>query len=507
MHLISFKSIIAFFLVSILVVLIYTQSPLYSSNQNQYFLHGMAQAGLGSLNEDWLANTNDPTPLFTQMVRWTFLIFRSPFWFYIFYAFLMGLYFWCLFGIVDNLFYIRDSKLKSILTGTFILIAHSAALRFTIGNTLGENWRFLLDGGVAGQRLLGTVLQPSAFGVLLLAAIYLFMSDRPMWASTMAALAASIHPTYLFSAALLIAGFMLQTWLEEKCFTKGFRIGILALAIITPILIYIFINFWGSEGMEKAQYILTEIRLPHHTMASQWLDITVYIKTFLVITALFALRRQKRIFIPLLVIFSGTVMLSTYQILTGSPFLALIFPWRPSALLVPIASSVLFAKMADWLTTTIIMTYEGKRIYLESFCYLILVILCAAGIFHMKTAFDSMQIAKQRDMLEWVRENSKDGDRFLIPVNLETFRTATLRPAYVDYFAIPYSNSDVIQWYHRVLAANKFFNSGSCDELYHLRHDGRLNHIVTERASNQPVCQNLKIVYQDDYYIIYRSIK
>ena len=125
----------------------------------------------------------------------------------------------------------------------------------------------------------------------------------------------------------------------------------------------------------------------------------------------------------------------------------------------------------------------------------------------MKTAFDSMQTTKQRDMLEWVRENSKDGDRFLIPINLETFRTATLRPAYVDYFAIPYSNSDVIQWYHRVLAVNKFFDSGSCEELYHLKHDGRLNHIVTERASIQPVCQNLKIVYQDDYYIVYRSIK
>lgn len=507
MRLTPFKSIVAFILGSILIVLIYTQSPLYTSNQNQYFLHGMAQAGLGSLNEDWLANTKEPTPLFTQMVRWTFLILRSPFWFYIIYAFLMGMYLWCLVGIVDNLFCIRDSKLEFILTVTFILIAHSAALRFMLGNTLGANWRFLLDGGVAGQRLLGTVLQPSAFGVLLLAALFLYISGRPMWASALTALAANIHPTYLFSAALLVTGFMLQTWLEEKSFVKGFRIGMLALVIVTPILVYIFINFLGSEGAENAQYILTEIRLPHHALASQWLDGPFFIKTFLVISAFFAIRKQKRIFIPLCVIFCGTIILSTYQILSGSPFLALIFPWRPSALLVPIASSVLFAKLADWISTTITATNEGKKIFLELLCYLILLILCAAGILHMKIAYDSMQNTNERDMIEWVQENSKDGDRFLIPINLETFRTATLRPVYVDYFAIPYSNSDVIQWYHRVLAANKFFDNGSCKELYDLRHDGGLTHIVTERASIQPVCQDLKLIYQDNYYIIYKSIK
>src|SRR5262245_48475073 len=48
--------------------LAYTQAPLYFSNQNQYFLHGMAQAGRGFLNEDWLAKTRDPTPAFSFLV-------------------------------------------------------------------------------------------------------------------------------------------------------------------------------------------------------------------------------------------------------------------------------------------------------------------------------------------------------------------------------------------------------------------------------------------------------
>jgi hypothetical protein len=76
---------------------IYSQSPLYSANQNTYFLHGLAQAGLGHLKNDWLANTLDSLPVFTALVYWTYSIFRSGFPFYIYYALQMGVYFFSLF--------------------------------------------------------------------------------------------------------------------------------------------------------------------------------------------------------------------------------------------------------------------------------------------------------------------------------------------------------------------------------------------------------------------------
>src|SRR5262249_54093375 len=45
------------------------QAPLYYSNQNQYFLHGLAAAGQGHLGKDWLAHeTLDPTPVFSGLV-------------------------------------------------------------------------------------------------------------------------------------------------------------------------------------------------------------------------------------------------------------------------------------------------------------------------------------------------------------------------------------------------------------------------------------------------------
>src|SRR5437868_14239367 len=78
----------------------YGQAPLYYSNQNQYFLHGLAAAGRGDLAHDWLANTIDPTPAFSaavgraysQVGEWSF---------YAAYAVLQGIYFLSLVALID----------------------------------------------------------------------------------------------------------------------------------------------------------------------------------------------------------------------------------------------------------------------------------------------------------------------------------------------------------------------------------------------------------------------
>src|SRR6266850_1468034 len=62
------RPILGFVAWTLIFGLAYTQAPLYFSNQNQYFLHGMAQASRGYLNEDWLANTRDPTWAFSFLV-------------------------------------------------------------------------------------------------------------------------------------------------------------------------------------------------------------------------------------------------------------------------------------------------------------------------------------------------------------------------------------------------------------------------------------------------------
>ena len=492
---------------AVLFMAITTQAPLYSSNQNQYFLHGMAQAGLGSLADDWLASTREPTPLFTLLVKWTFLLFKQPAWFYVWYTILMGIYFYCLVHLTGGT---RGQKMTGIswmLPVTLLLLIHSAALRFLLSRLLGTGWAFLFDGGVAGQRLLGTVLQPSAFGVLLIAALLRFRDRHPFQAGILTASTAVIHPTYLLTSALMVLGFMVTLVVEEKSIKKPLQVGAIALVIVSPILAYIFTHFWGANPEEAAyaREILVYNRLPHHALASTWADLPAFFRVCLVIAALALTRKNRLLWIPLLTIFLGASALTLIQVVSGNEFLALVFPWRPSALLVPVSSSILVFKFSGWLLQKSDGWPNRMVHWLQIACITLMIFLAAAGGVAMQQAVQARQDAPSAPMTAWVREHSEPGDRFLIPVNLETFRTSTLRPIYIDYFAIPYSDSDVIQWYHRVLAANKFYATADCNELFHLRDDERLTHVVTETGSVQPDCRALELVYQDPAYTVYRA--
>src|SRR4051794_40752470 len=87
-----------FLLGSLLFSAAYCQAPLYYSNQNQYFLHGLADAGEGFLRDDWLARTGDPTPLFSGLVSFTARAFH-PWAFHVYHALLQGVYLVALVGL------------------------------------------------------------------------------------------------------------------------------------------------------------------------------------------------------------------------------------------------------------------------------------------------------------------------------------------------------------------------------------------------------------------------
>ena len=77
----------------------YLQLPLYSGNQNTYFLQGLAKGDLGFLSKDWLANTIDPVPVFSFLVRITFS-YLQEYLFYLYSLVLLGVYICSMLGIV-----------------------------------------------------------------------------------------------------------------------------------------------------------------------------------------------------------------------------------------------------------------------------------------------------------------------------------------------------------------------------------------------------------------------
>ncbi|MGA9193077.1 MAG: hypothetical protein WBZ24_15210, partial [Anaerolineales bacterium] len=159
--------------VGALFALAYSQSPLYTSNQNQYFLHGLASAGYGHLSQDWLANTLDPTPVFSWLVQATYASVGARF-FYIEYGLLLGVTFWGLYAIGGSLLPGKTTRSQQLVLLLFLTGLFSEALRFPLSHMSWADGGYLLEGGVAGQRLLGPVFEPSVFGGLLVVSVALF---------------------------------------------------------------------------------------------------------------------------------------------------------------------------------------------------------------------------------------------------------------------------------------------------------------------------------------------
>ena len=501
------KKTALFLLLSVIFACVYTQSPLFTSNQNQYFLHGMAQAKLGSLSQDWLANTLDPTPVFSFFVKLTFQLIGLKEIFYFYYVLLMGLYCYSLLGILDSLFQIYASRIKKLLSFVLIIVISSAALRFELEQSLGANWSFLFDGGLAGQRALGLVFQPSIFGIFLIFSIHLFLKEKPFWAIAMAVLAASVHPTYLLSAVSLGFGYLFATWIFEKEYKKVFFMGLEGLLLAAPILIYVFSSFVSSQTQAQANEIMVNFHIPYHAIVKDWFDITSIIKITIFVLGIWFIRQLKRIFIHLL--FSAIIagVLTIFQVITQNQMLALIFPWRLSIYLVPICTMILGTQivikpLTDWVSKTM------QRQNLIQIISGILLLTCFfTGILRTKLDFDQQNTQPEQPMLTWVKNNSTDQDIYLVDPQIKDFRLATLRPIYSDLLAVPYAGDDVLTWYSRVMSALKLVDNRDCSDIVYLQHDGGITHIILDKKRSTLNCPQLITTFEDSNYVVYKIIK
>jgi len=501
------KKLLNFLFWTLLFAAAYSQSPLYTSNQNQYFLHGMANAGVGLLREDWLANIPDTVPVFNGLVEWTMRIFNSGFIFYIYYALLMGVYLFSFLGIASGLFDNQKSHHRQRwLFLTLFITVHSAALRYVFTLIRGSTWSYILEDGFAGQRMLGPVFEPSVFAVFLALSVYLYMLRRPYLAVLAAALAATFHPTYLLPAGILTASYMLGLFLEERRFKKPLLTGLIALAAVSPILIYSIANFWGTspKTAAEAQNILVNFRIPHHAEIIQWFGKTDAVKILIIITGLWLVRKT-RLFPVMLFVSLASAALILVEMITNSNTLALLFPWRATILLVPLAITVLIAGLVQWIFR------PRPRFQLTPALLKVLPWLSAAliagvvlaGIMRFTYDLNVKNNAPELALFNFVSQHKTSGQVYLIPLKMQDFRLATGAPAYVDFKAIPYTDSAVPVWYSRVMMAGEFYQGPRCDSLQKFLDQSRVSDIVLENTQDNLDCPGVTNIYQDNYYKIY----
>jgi len=485
---------------TVVFALAYAQSPLYTSNQNQYFLHGLARAGVGFLRQDWLATTLDPTPVFSALVEGTVRALGA--WaFYLEYALLMGVYLFSLADIVRSFAAVDGAPGRRMLLWAGLVALHSAALRFVLSRGLGTDWEFVLEGGVAGQRFLGQVLQPSSFGVGLVLALALFLRGRTRWAAAAAAAAATVHPTYLLTAGLLVAGFV---WMEARAngWKRAMGTAALALILVAPITVYAARVFTasGADAYALASDILVRQRIPHHAIPAKWLDATVVAQAALLLLALLRARRTP-LWALMAWLTAAAVGLTVLQMATGNMPLALLLPWRVTSLLVPVASGVLVATAVGW------MTRAGVPRSLRLAAVAGLVLLEGIGVYRFTIEQRQQREDPATPVMAYVAGHLADGQVYLIPPKLQDFRLRTGAPIVVDAKAIPYRDVEVLEWFDRLRLARLVYRGRpeyiDCELFYVAMDEYAATRVVLEPAQLPLSCPQLRAVYDDGAFAVF----
>ncbi len=494
----------AFLLAALIFGLAHGQSPLYTINQDSYFLHGLADAGRGFLRADWLAGTADPFPLFSLLVRLTALFLDERL-FYAYYLALAGVYAVSLTGLalaVDGRPVTRGRAFATLA----ILTALQAGLWGTITAVgLGLDLAWLVERGVANQYLLGLTLQPSMFGVLLPLSILLFLRGRSALAGACLGVAVLFHFSYLLSAAVLAAAYGWVLWREGEGPRRALRPGLILLIVGAPALVYALVAFGPSStaAWAGAQHILVHVRFPHHALPAVWFDGTALLKLALVIAGLLACRRT-RLFPILLIALLAAVVLTLAQILLASDGLALLFPWRLSATLVPVAAAAIVGRGGRWAARPL-SAYRRPILALLAGLLLILVageLLLTARRFRAHTVE-----APALPMLAHVRESGTPGQTYLVPpdLSLQRFRLDTGLPIVVDTKSHPYRDVEVVEWYARYSRVEAFYRGErvDCAALAALAAAYGVTHVVLEVRQGQADCAFLALDYEDAAYRVY----
>jgi hypothetical protein len=487
----------------------FTQWPLYSENQNTKFLQGLAAAGYGQLQFDWLANTIDPLPVFSALVYFTVRFFHENF-FYLYHALLLGVYLYSLGGIASRIFPLDTTRVGRPLFFTLIIMLHASLLPPFSQSVMGTSLGWLLQSGVANQYLLNPVLQPSTFGVLLILSIYLFLAEQPYWAAAGAALAAVFHSTYLPSAAILTASYMLIVLWRERNLSKAFLIGLVALLLVLPVLAYnsVALGPTNAELWQRAQDIIVNFRIPHHSIPALWLDNTVYVKIGLVLLALLVVRGT-RLFPILLLSLVAAVGLTLLQMRIDNDTLAFIAPWRISVFLVPLSTALLIAYgIASLLARAAPLPRPVERLALAG-CMLLLALSVGRGALAVQDSFAARQNDSQAPLWHFARANVAPGDVYLTPSFMAEFRLATGAPVVVTFKSHPYKDVEVIEWQERLAAVNDFYAQPTCEGMQEMASRYGVTHVVMEwhvleQHPHFAGCPALRSVHTDDRFSVYR---
>jgi hypothetical protein len=496
------------------------QFPLYTSNQNTYFAHGLAQGGYGRLKQDWFSQTADPTPIFSLLVQFVYRFLDERL-FYAVHALLLCVYSMSILGIIAVALKMRVTDRTFIFTSLAIVLLHSD-LPYQIWSTVlpASSYPTFLFGGLARQYLIRphaspdvlAYLQPASFGVLLLLSIYLMLLRRPYPSLLAVDVAVLLHPTYAVIGVSLFVTylvFLLRQGYTLREVTAPFA---LATSLALCMVAYVFVSFRGQsvETTLIAQSILIE-RFPWHARPDFFSAdaISQLVIMGVALAMLFRSDLFPLLFLPAVLFFGLTVL----QLLTNSTSLALLFPWRFSVVLLPIASSILLgllvqaiARLGGRLPSTWRVWSTGALVAMT-----VSIIVYSIGVV---SSFSAMPSRSFYDEIATFFE-VEPSPMILVPVDgpFESFRLESGIPIFVDYKSHPYRDVDVIEWKRRVDVARGFYQQiegehVQCTSLGTMLREERITHIALPEGERRlESCTNLVESFRRRGLVVYQLLR
>lgn len=415
------------------------------SNQNTYMLHGLGMHSQ-SLNEDWLFSTIDPFPLFSVL---TYILEFIPmsFGFYIVHFAITSVAFIALMSLIK-----LDSKEKYLFLGMAIITLSSVFFNVLLPT---DN----LFRGVAGQGVFSLqFLQPSIFGVFLIASIAAFCVRR-YYLSILGIVVASIfHASYLPYAAFLTVIYSLYIYIKEKDIKTAFNISILALIGVLPYVIYIRYNFSSTtdEISMLKNAILYDYRFPHHVNLNVWFGKAALIQCLIIATGCFIAKGKLR-----LILITSSVLFLITMVLSATIFdknILISSPWRFSSVIIPICSALIINQIINqipYFTKLTVLVYRFKLIFI----LLMIISLSIANSVLLK--HENQKSIK----LSYIHNLTGNGLTMIPPRWNDNFRLKTKTPIIVDFKSHPYKDIELLEWKQRMDELDDFYSRPSCKTL------------------------------------------
>ena len=282
--------------------------------------------------------------------------------------------------------------------------------------------------------------------------------------------------------------------------------GALALGLVLPALLYTVFAFWPTspEISRQANDLLINFRIPHHTIVAEWLDWTVAVQIGLILVTLY-LTRKTKLFSILVILFTSSLLLTIAQVISRSDTLALLYPWRISALLVPISTSIILAFVATRLTGLWKKHPVGFERFVTAISFTIIIGLVAIGWTRFQIESDMIVNDRSYPIMKYVATHNSSQDTYIIPPKLRDFRLVTGVPVYIDVYSIPYHDTDFLEWYRRVDQVSFLYykTRRTCDELLDFMKLTGTTHFILPADKVKRTCLNkFDIPYQDEYYLL-----